>query len=58
MNKLFPVYDGEKINKIKMKQSIILSVDNEKYNKLRNEPNQFGMQQPNYFPEKKKYTEK
>ena len=52
MNKLFPVYDGKKINKIKMKQSIILSVDNEKYNKLRNEPNQFGMQQPNYFTEK------
>ena len=47
MNKLFPIYDGEKINKIKIKQCIILSVDNEKYNKLRNETinilNQFNL---------------
>jgi hypothetical protein len=37
MDKLFLIYDGDKINKIKIKECVMLSVDNEKYNKLRNE---------------------
>ena len=37
MNKLFPIYSGEKINKIQIKKCVILSVDTDKYNKLRNE---------------------
>lgn len=47
MNKLFPIYNGEKINKIKIKQCIMLSVNIAKYNKSRNETikilNQYNM---------------
>ena len=34
---LYPLYNGETINKIKIKECIMLSIDNEKYNKMRNE---------------------
>lgn len=37
MNKLFPIYNGETINKIKIKNCFMLSVDIDKYNKLRDE---------------------
>jgi len=37
MNKLFPIYNKEKINKIQIKKSVMLSVNIDKYNKLRNE---------------------
>ena len=37
MDTLYPLYNGETINKIKIKECIMLSIDNEKYNKMRNE---------------------
>ena len=37
MNKLFTIYNGETIEKINIKECIILSVDNPKYNEKRNE---------------------
>lgn len=37
MNKLFPTYIGETIDKIEIKECVILSVDSNKYNKARNE---------------------
>lgn len=47
MSKLFPQYNGDKIDKIQIKKCQILSVDTPKYNKLRNETinilNQFNI---------------
>ena len=37
MNKLFTTYNEEKINKLQIKKCVMLSVDIDKYNKLRNE---------------------
>ena len=51
MNELFPIYSGEKINRIQIKECVMLSVNNKKYNELRNETinilNQYNI--PNLF---------